>query len=209
MENYSLTDFVSTIYILTETNTDGVMLNRLRRSLESSPVVRMGDYDYFISPITDGIPYMDPRVLKEVIDAIIEIGEFDCDLITTPEAMGIPIAVGLSQRLGIPYNVIRKKKYGLRDEVSVIQCTGYSTRELYINGIKKGDRIVLVDDVISTGGTLSAILKALKSLRAIIKDVIIVIEKGNVKSRIEKELGVKIKTLVRVEVRDGQVVVLT
>jgi adenine phosphoribosyltransferase len=169
----------------------------------------MGDYDYFISPITDGIPSMDPVVLDEVIDAIVQIGEFDCDLITTPEAMGIPIAVGLSQRLGIPYNVIRKKKYGLPDEVSVIQCTGYSKRELYINGVKRGDRVVLVDDVISTGGTLSAILRALKDLGAIIKDVIIVVEKGNVKSKIENELGIKIKTLVRVEIRNGHVVVLT
>lgn len=209
MEKNPLTDSCAIIYILVDMDIDDVMLNRLRRSLESSPVVRMGDYDYFISPITDGIPSMDPGVLNEVIDAIIQIGEFDCDLITTPEAMGIPIAVGLSQRLGIPYNVIRKKKYGLPDEVSVIQCTGYATGELYINGVKKGDRIVLVDDVISTGGTLSAILKALKSLGAIIKDVIVVVEKGDVKSRIEMELGVNIKTLVRVEVRNGHVVILT
>lgn len=209
MENDSLANPCAIIYILVTMDIDNVMLDRLRKSLESSPVVRMGDYDYFISPITDGIPSMDPRVLNEVIDAIIQIGEFDCDLITTPEAMGIPIAVGLSQRLGIPYNVIRKKKYGLSDEVSVTQCTGYASGTLHINGIKKGDRIVLVDDVISTGGTLSAILKALKSIGAVVKDVIVVVEKGDAKSKIEMELGAKIKTLVRVEVRNGRVVVLT
>ncbi|MEM2943301.1 MAG: hypoxanthine/guanine phosphoribosyltransferase [Methanomassiliicoccales archaeon] len=185
------------------------MLHKLKRELEQSPVIRLGNYDYFVSPITDGIPKMDPDILAEVIEAIIEVGDFDCDMITTPEAMGIPIAVGLSQRLHIPYNVIRKRRYRLPGEITVSQRTGYSATDLYINGIKKGDKIVFVDDVLSTGGTLIAIISALIELGAIIKDVIIVVEKGNAKSKIEKTTGVRIKTLVRVDVRDGRVVVST
>jgi len=186
-----------------------VKLERLRKSLESSPIVRMGSYDYFVNPITDGIPRMDPELLAEVIESILEVGDFRCDLLVTPEAMGIPIVVPLSERLGIPYNVIRKRKYGLPGEVNVTQCTGYSQKELYINGIGKGDRVVLVDDVVSTGGTLSAVVRALRAIGAELVDVIVVVEKGGRRRALEEELGIGIKTLVRVEVRDGALTVLS
>jgi adenine phosphoribosyltransferase len=123
--------------------------------------------------------------------------------------MAIPLMVPLSLRTGIPYNVVRKRKYGLPGEVSVRQTTGYSEKDLYINGLKKGDRVVIVDDVISTGGTLRAIVKALQSMGVSIVDIIIVVQKTDQLERMEAELGVRIKTLVKVEVRDGKVRVLT
>jgi len=180
----------------------------LKASLEKSPIVKIGSYDYFVHPITDGIPQMDPLVLVEVLDAIKEVGDFHCDVIVAPEAMGIPLAVPLSLELGIPYNVVRKKRYGLPGEVSITQLTGYSKSEMYINGIRKGEKVVVVDDVISTGGTLRAVIKALQSIGADIIDVIIVVEKGNNRPGLEKELGLAIKTLVKVEVREGKLVVL-
>ena len=189
---------------------DGLtMLQRLRRSLEESPVVRMGDYDYFVNPITDGIPAMDPGVLQEVVDRILEVGDFDCDLITAPEAMGIPLAVPLSLRTGISYNVVRKRRYGLPGEVSLKQTTGYSRTDMFINGIGKGDRVVIVDDVISTGGTISALVRAFQTMGVQIVDIIVVVEKGDRKAWLERELGVKIKTLVKVEMHEGRVRIVT
>jgi adenine phosphoribosyltransferase len=184
------------------------MLDRLKRSLESSPIVRMGSYDYFVNPITDGIPKMDPMVLAEVLEGFKEIGDFHCDLLIAPEAMGLPLVVPLSLELGIPYNVVRKKKYGLPGEMSVTQLTGYSKSQMYLNGIEEGEKVVLVDDVISTGGTISAIVKALQAVGADIVDILIVVEKGDHKQEVERDLGVRIKTLVKVEVRDGQLIVL-
>lgn len=184
-------------------------IGRFKRSLESSPVVKMGSYDYFVNPITDGIPQMDPMVLVEVLDAFKEIGNFHCDVIIAPEAMGIPLAVPLSLELGIPYNVVRKKRYGLPGEVAVSQVTGYSKGEMYINGIRKGERVVVVDDVVSTGGTLRAVIKALQHIGAEIVDVIVAVEKGDCRPALERELGLQIKALVKVEVREGKLVVLS
>jgi adenine phosphoribosyltransferase len=184
-------------------------LARFRRSLESSPVVRMGSYDYFVHPITDGIPQMDPEVLAEVLEGFKEVGDFHCDVIIAPEAMGIPIAVPLSLELGIPYNVVRKKRYGLPGEVAVSQVTGYSKSQMFINGISEGERVTVVDDVVSTGGTLRAVIKALQYIGADIVDVIVAVEKGECKEELERELGLRIKALVRVEVRQGRVVLLS
>jgi len=185
------------------------MLERLKDSLEHSPVVLFGNYPYFVHPITDGIPSMDPQVLDEVLDRIYDICDFQCDFIVGAEAMAIPLIVPLTLMTGIPYNVVRKKKYGLPGEVNVRQTTGYSEKDLYINGLKKGDRVVIVDDVISTGGTLKAIVQAFKAMGVKVADIIVVVQKTDGLERLEAELDMKIKTLVRVDVKDGKVRVLT
>jgi len=182
-------------------------LDRLRASLADSPVVRFGDYEYFIHPITDGLPLGRPEVLDEVLSELARIGDWRrCDKIVTAESMGFPLAAGLSMRVRKPYVFIRKRRYGLPGEVSLQQTTGYSKGDMFINGIGRGDRVVLVDDVISTGGTLLAIGKALRGLGAEIVDVLIVFEKTREKARIEKELGVRIKTLLKVQVVQGKLV---
>jgi adenine phosphoribosyltransferase len=62
--------------------------------------------------------------------------------------------------------------------------------------------------VISTGGTLRALVTALKEIGAKIEDIIVVVEKTDQKAAIEDELEVNIKTLVKIEVRDGKVILL-
>jgi len=182
-------------------------LDRLRASLADSPVVRFGDYEYFIHPITDGLPLGRPEVLDEVLSELARIGDWRrCDKIVTAESMGFPLAAGLSMRVRKPYVFIRKRRYGLPGEVSLQQTTGYSKGDMFINGIGRGDRVVFVDDVISTGGTLLAIGKALRGLGAEIADVLIVFEKTREKARIEEELGVRIKTLLKVQVVQGKLV---
>ena len=183
-------------------------LEKLSGSLRSSAIVKIGDYDYFVNPITDGIPSVDPQVLSEVLAALKEVGDFNCDLIVAPESMGIPFAVPLSLDFGIPYTVIRKKKYGLPGEVVESQITGYSKSELHINGISKGDRVTIVDSVISSGGTMRAVIRGLRSIGAEIVDILAVVDKGAGRKSIEAEFGVVIKTLIRVEVSDGSVKII-
>ena len=178
------------------------MLEELKRSLDVAPVVKKGDYNYVIHPITDGIPYIDPSMLNEIVDVIVdtiipELPPFD--LIVTAEAMGIPLATALSLRTGKPFNIIRKREYGLEGEVEVSQQTGYSTAKLYINGLKKGDSILFVDDILSTGGTLRSTLKALiDEIGVVIAGIIIVVEKGDggVRRGLEQDFGVKIHSLI-------------
>jgi adenine phosphoribosyltransferase len=95
----------------------------------------------------------------------------------------------------------------LEGEVAVHQTTGYSEGELYINGLASGDRVFLVDDVVSTGGTMAAVIKALKRIGVEIVDVMAIIEKGDGKDFVEEETGIKVNTLVRANVIQGKVVI--
>lgn len=183
------------------------MLEILKKSLINAPIVKKGDYNYFVHPITDGIPQIDVKLLKEVNDEIIKIANLDVDKIVTAEAMGIPIGIAFSLQSGLPLVIIRKRKYGLEGEIAVHQVTGYSKNQMYINGIKKGDRIIILDDVLSTGGTLIATVDALKKIGAEIIDIIIVVEKCD-KEKIENKIGIKIKTLVKVEIIHDRVQII-
>jgi len=184
-----------------------VALDRLRASLAGSPVVKFGEYDYFVHPITDGIRLGHPAVLDEVTDALVRLGDWSrCDKIVTAESMGFPLAAVLSLKTRKPYVFIRKRRYGLPGEVSLKQATGYSRAEMFVNNIRRGDRVVFVDDVLSTGGTVTAVVKGLRSLGAEVVDALIVFEKTRERARMEKDLGLRIKTLLAVEVRAGKLV---
>lgn len=185
-------------------------LNLLKKSLENAPIVKKGSYSYVIHPITDGIPEIDCKLLKEVV-AEIEKHVEKCgkiDRIVTMEAMGIPLATALSLRMNIPFTIIRKRNYDLPGEISVEQMTGYSKSRLFINGLNSGDKIVIVDDVLSTGGTLKAILEVLRKLKVNVKGIFIAINKGKAKKEIMDDYKVNIVSLVDIDVVDEKVVFL-
>src|SRR5256885_9354033 len=164
-------------------------LDRLRASLAESPIVRFGEYEYFVHPITDGIPLGRPEVLDEVLSELTRIGDWSrCDKILTAESMGFPLAAGLAMRVRKPYVFVRKRQYGLAGEVSLKQTTGYSKTDMFINNIQRGDRVVFVDDVISTGGAPLASVKGLRTPPAAILGVLHAFAKNPRKARLWHEL---------------------
>ena len=180
------------------------MLEKLRESLLNAPIVHRGEYHYFIHPISDGVPSLEPELLDEVAEHILSIADTNVDKIIAIEAMGIPLATVLSLKMGIPFCIIRKRPYELEGEYVLSQETGYSKGTLYINDIKKGDRVLIVDDVISTGGTLVALLRALKEMGATVSDSIVVIERGEGASKLRSQ-GFNVKTLVSIGVNENGV----
>jgi len=181
----------------------------LKNSLENAPIIKKGEYQYVIHPLTDGIPEIKPILLKEVTNKMFEIAKKyeTIDKIVTIEAMGIPLAATLSLKMNIPFSIIRKRKYGLDEEICVEQETGYSKSKLYINGLKSGEKIIIVDDVLSTGGTLKAVLKSLKKIGVIVKCIIIAIDKGDSAKEITNENNIDVYTLANIIVKEGKIII--
>lgn len=170
----------------------------LERSFLSSPVVDVDGYPYFVNPVSDGIPSMTRELLDEVVDGIVSVASLECDVVLTPEAMGIPLAACVTERTGIPYSVIRKRRYGLPGEIPLDQRTGYSHSPMYVNGIACGTRVALVDDVVSTGGTVKAIVGALIGAGIVVTEVVAVYSKQKDVSGLSEELGVPVRYLLAV-----------
>ena len=185
------------------------MLDELKKSLVECPVVKKGEYFYFVHPISDGVPLVKTELLNSIMDYIVE--NFDLsnvEKIVGIESMGIPLATALSLKTGIPFVVIRKRSYSLEGEYQVHQQTGYGESELFINGLSKDDNILLIDDVVSTGGTLTSVIKALQDIGVNIIHVILPIEKGEGRRIVEEETGQKLNTLVKMEMVDGKVTII-
>ena len=70
-----------------------------------------------------------------------------------------------------------------------------------------GERILLIDDVVSTGGTLIALIRTLEDLGLEIKSVVAVIEKGEGKNIVKEETGVEVLSIIKLDVIDGKVVI--
>ncbi len=183
-------------------------MDQLRKSLLEAPVVQKGDYHYFVHPISDGVPMLRPELLREIVIRIVRKADLtDVDKIVAPEAMGIHISTAVSLMTDIPLVVVRKRDYGLEDEVEISKETGYSESEMYINDVREGDRVLVLDDVLSTGGTLTALLDALGAIGAEVVDTVVVIKKVGGVNKVE-DSGYEPKTLINVDVVDGEVVIV-
>jgi adenine phosphoribosyltransferase len=183
-------------------------MDQLKQSLLDAPIIEKNGYHYFVHPISDGVPMLRPELLREIVIKIIRKAELeDVDKIVTPAAMGIHISTAVSLMTDIPLVVVRKRQYGLDGEVSLAQVTGYSENEMYVNDVFEGDRVLVLDDVLSTGGTLAGLTGALEEIGADICDIVSVIKKVGGENKLA-DAGYAAKTLINVDVVDGEVVIV-
>ncbi len=183
-------------------------MERLQESVKTAPIIDKDGYSYLIHPVSNCVPALDPELLRAIVVRIIRKAELEnIDKIVTPEAMGIHLSTAVSLMTDIPLVVIRKREYGLDGEVSLAKSTGYSESEMYINDVAAGDRILVLDDLISTGGTMRAIVQALDEIGCDIVDIVVAIRKvggGDPLAGIDHP----VKTLIDIEVADGEVAIV-
>lgn len=181
----------------------------IRRSIIDAPVIMKGEYPYFIHPLSDGVPSQSAELLAAARDLIYENVDWSkVDIILGIEAMGIPLAAALCLKSGKPLVVGRKREYGLPGETSIDQSTGYSKGSIFLNDIKKGDRVFVVDDVVSTGGTLLPILQAIDRIEATVADCWIVFEKGAGMDFVREHGDWPLNSIVRIRMDGDKVTVL-
>ena len=160
-----------------------------------------------MNPLSSGVPEIPTEALWGCAFEVARVSEVKrSNKIVTPEAMGIQIATAVSLVTGIPMLVIRKKSYMLPTEIRITKRTGYAEEVMYANGLKSGDSVLLVDSIIATGGTYVAIIKELLANGIKLADAVAVIERAEFKGveRVEKETGVKVKTLIRLRLKNGR-----
>ncbi len=177
-------------------------------SLTNGTIIKKGDYNYLVNPIGDGIPETETDVLDEVLKFMDDvIDKFSgIDKLVTIEAMGIPLVTGLSLGTNIPYSIIRKRQYHLPGEVEVTQTTGYSEKKLYLNGFKKGEKVVIVDDLLSTGGTLDAVITGLQGIGVEVMGILIAISKAGPKViDLSKKWDIPMFIMADIEVTETEV----
>jgi len=182
-------------------------LDDLIGSFRDIPIVDKDGYQYFVHPLSDGIPLIDPAILKKTAGLMSDLipNDIEYDILVTAEAMGIPLTTMISALAGAPFSIVRKRDYGLEGERTIIQSTGYSRGKLFINLPREGGSCIIVDDVLSTGGTMRSMIMGIRESGLKPIGAIILVDKMGSQKRaeIEREFGIWIRPLLYVDIEDG------
>ena len=181
----------------------------LIKQLRNSKIVDKGDYRYIINSIGEQDPPLDPKILNDCAEKLIELINLDgVNKILTAETMGVPIATAISMKTGIPLIIATKREKRTPTDVKINYVCGYEKGVLHFNSIHPGDKILMVDDLISTGGTIICMADAIKNLGATISDICVIFDKKTYGgSKRLKELGYDPKSLMDVDINKDNCIV--
>ena len=119
------------------------------------------------------------------------------DLIAGPESRGFIFGVPIAYNLHKPFIPIRKKGKLPRETASIQYELEYGTAELEIHkdAIRPGQRVVIIDDLIATGGTNEAIVKLIEGLGGKVVKTVFLMELAGLKGR-EKLAGYDVESVI-------------
>ncbi|MCR4652318.1 MAG: adenine phosphoribosyltransferase [Eubacterium sp.] len=128
----------------------------------------------------------DAEGLKLAIDSLQKLLEgIDCDIIAGTESRGFIFGMPLAYNLHKPFVLIRKKGKLPRETVSETYDLEYgqATIEMHTDSVKPGQKVVLVDDLIATGGTIEAAAKMIERLGGEVVKMVFVMELAGLNGR--------------------------
>jgi orotate phosphoribosyltransferase len=107
----------------------------------------------------------DPKLLKDIAAAMVRLVPPGIDALAGLEMGGIPIATMLSQLTGLPVLFVRKK------------AKDYGTCKIAEGGAVSGRKLLIVEDVVTSGGAILDAAKALRAEGAVLGQVVCVIDR--------------------------------
>lgn len=142
----------------------------------------------------------DAEAFKECIDSMKDktsaFGDFD--IIVGPESRGFIFAAPLAIALGKGFAPIRKKGKlpykTVREEYQLEY--GTDCLEMHIDAVKKGQRVVIADDLLATGGTTEANIRLVEQLGGEVAGILYFIELEFLNGR-DKLKGYKVDSVVK------------
>lgn len=140
----------------------------------------------------------DGKVYKAATDKIVEYAkEKSVDLIVGPEARGFIVGCPISYALGIGFAPVRKPGKLPREVISYHYDLEYGTNTLTMHkdAIQPGQRVLITDDLLATGGTIEATIKLVEELGGIVVGIAFLIELSYLEGRKKLE-GYDIFTLM-------------
>ena len=143
----------------------------------------------------------DAEGLKLAIDEMIGLLEgVDFDVIAGTESRGFIFGMPIAYALGKSFVPVRKKGKLPCETVSQTYDLEYGTAtiEMHKDSIKPGQKVVLVDDLIATGGTIEAAAKLVEQLGGEVVKMIFLLELAGLKGR-EKLSGYDVASVVSYE----------
>jgi adenine/guanine phosphoribosyltransferase-like PRPP-binding protein len=166
------TDPTKPLRLMPSAEVDALML-RVTSPFIGMPIMineRLNGYPYTFFQLTDFTPLLTPDVVEAAADLAVHLGSFSrCDVIVAEaDRGGAPLAVAISRRTKLPFVLASWYPLGAGIGASTKVSVGYSgDGEIVLNGIRRGDRCIFVDDMISTGATAAGAIESIMKLGGI------------------------------------------
>ncbi len=124
----------------------------------------------------------------------------DFDLVVGPESRGFIFGVPIAYNLHKGFVPVRKKGKLPCETISMEYDLEYGSAviELHKDSIKPGQKVVIIDDLIATGGTIEAIIKLVEMLGGEVVKICFVMELAGLKGR-ERLAGYEVSSVVTYE----------
>lgn len=141
----------------------------------------------------------DPEAMKEIIDFFYEkFKDEKIDYVAGPESRGFIFGMPVAYKLGCGFIPIRKPGKLPAETISVEYDLEYGKDkiEMHKDAIEPGKRVLLMDDLLATGGTAAAAIKLINSVGKVVgAGFMIELEDLNGKDKLPKDI--KIETMVK------------
>ena len=126
-----------------------------------------------------------------------KLKDVEFDLVVGPDSRGFIFGVPIAYNLHKPFIPIRKKGKLPCETVSIQYELEYGTAELEIHrdSIRPGQKVVIIDDLIATGGTNEAMVKLVEGLGGIVVKTVFLMELAGLKGR-EKLTGYDVESVI-------------
>ena len=107
------------------------------------------------------------------------------EVVVGPESRGFIFGCPVATSLGIGFVPVRKPNKLPRETISYKYDLEYGSNELHMHkdSIKKGQKVLIIDDLLATGGTIDATIKMVEDLGGIVAGVAFLIELEDLKGR--------------------------
>ena len=140
----------------------------------------------------------DAEGLQLAVDTMQElVKDVDYDVVAGPESRGFIFGTPIAYNNKKPFVLIRKAGKLPRETVSISYDLEYgqATIEMHKDSIKAGQKVLIVDDLIATGGTTEAMIKLVESLGGQVVGVVVLMELAGLRGR-EKIAGYRLDSAI-------------
>jgi adenine phosphoribosyltransferase len=158
-------------------------------------------YPYVPLTLTDSCPPTEASLIEDMADLLIFQGNFSSIdlLVSEADRGGGPLIQAVGRKTGIPYALANWDPVEIPGAISIPAKVGFSGQGYFcLFGLEKGLNTVIIDDMLSSGGTAVALIEAIRKSGAYIDETLFVGEKVNLGGRMKiEERNVKVQSLVK------------
>jgi adenine phosphoribosyltransferase len=140
----------------------------------------------------------EPAAFAAAVEALCaDFTKAGIDYVAAVEARGFIFGAAAAEKLGVGFVPIRKKgKLPFKTEsVSYDLEYGTDTLEVHSDAVKRGAKVLMVDDLLATGGTMAAACKLIEKIGGKIAGIAFLVELTELAGR-EKLAGYKVSTVI-------------